>query len=55
MNNKKSVATEYCRELLQQFPQTPILTLAKKAYKDNPLLFLNIEQARSYFYFKTYI
>lgn len=48
MNRKKTIAAEYCRELLKKYPNTPILTLAKKAFKDDPELFLNIEQARTY-------
>lgn len=47
-NNEITLTTEYCKELLRKFPTTPILTLAKKAYKDEPKLFLNVEQARTY-------
>lgn len=35
------------KDLLKRFPKTPLLTLAKKAYKENPKIFLNIEDARN--------
>lgn len=34
-------------ELLKKYPKTPILTLAKKAYSDNPLLYKDVEAARN--------
>lgn len=34
-------------ELLKRFPDSPLLTLAKKAYKDNPLMFRTLEDARN--------
>lgn len=35
-----------CVAALKKFPKTPILTLAKKLYSENPLHFKNIEHAR---------
>jgi predicted phosphodiesterase len=35
-----------CVAALKRFPKTPILTLAKKLYSENPLYFKNIEHAR---------
>lgn len=43
----ESIATQYCRELCKKFPDTPTLTLAKKAFKENPKLFKDIEAART--------
>lgn len=48
MGNTFSIQSEYCKQLLENFPKAPILTLAKKAYKDSPMLFRNVENARSY-------
>lgn len=38
---------EVLDKLLTEFPDTPTLTLAKKAYKEYPELFLSVESARS--------
>ena len=40
--SKLTPAAEYCKSLLEKFPKTPILTLAKKAVKDQKKLFLII-------------
>jgi hypothetical protein len=40
-------SSKYILGLLKRFPKTPSLTLAKKAYKEEPKLFENIEAARS--------
>ena len=46
MPRKEGISTKYIRELVGKFPDTADLTLAKKAYKDEPKLFKNVEQAR---------
>ncbi len=43
----KSHARIYCESLCRKFKETPTLTLAKKAYKDEPKLFPSIEAART--------
>lgn len=43
---KLTPASQYCKELLEKYSRTPILTLAKKAIKDEPKLFTSIDQAR---------
>lgn len=43
----KDLRGEYLKSLLKRFPDTPDLTLAKKAYKEEPALFLNLEGARA--------
>lgn len=45
--NKKKPARIYLENLCEKFPDTPTLTLAKKAYKDVPKLFRNIEDCRA--------
>lgn len=40
-------ASEYIKKLIARFPDTPNLTLAKKAYKDSPSLFKDVENARA--------
>jgi len=47
MSKTPETATKFCKSLLAKFPKTPILTLAKKAYAEKPLLFSNIESART--------
>ncbi len=37
----------FVRDLLERFPNTPSLTLAKKVAKENPSLFTSVEAARS--------
>lgn len=39
--------TSICKQALKKFPNTPLLTLAKKIYSENNLLFNNVEQVRS--------
>lgn len=39
--------TQYIDELLSKFPDTPTLTLAKKAYKEYPLWWNNLDSCRS--------
>lgn len=41
--------SDYVKSLLKKFPQTPILTLAKKAAKDEPKLFVSVDSARNMF------
>lgn len=43
--NKSNVAREY----ITKFPDTPTTTLAKKAYKENPALWTNLEACRCCF------
>lgn len=43
---KVSIAGNLAKETLRKFPKTPIMTLAKKIYKENPDLFVNLEAAR---------
>lgn len=45
-NNKRTITGEIVCGLLERFPDTPALTLAKKALKDNPLVFNSVEHAR---------
>ncbi len=46
MSAKAKPSGEYIKKLILKFPNTPKLTLAKKAYKESPNLFDNIEHAR---------
>lgn len=41
-----SIKSDIVKKLLKRFPNTPILTLAKKAYEENPKFFLSVENAR---------
>jgi predicted phosphodiesterase len=43
----KSKAREYIESLCKKFPSTPSLTLAKKAYKEEPKLFKSLEYVRT--------
>lgn len=43
----KSLKSDLIKEALERFPSTPTLTIAKKLYKENPLLFTTAEEARS--------
>jgi predicted phosphodiesterase len=47
MGKKTSLAAEYIKKLLKDYPTTPIATLAKKAYSEKNLLFKNVEDART--------
>jgi len=47
MGKKLSLTGEMARECLKKFPKAPIMTLAKKLAKEQPLVFKNIEHARS--------
>lgn len=47
MGRPTSIAGNVVKECLKQFPDTPILTLAKKLCKENPSLFTSIEGARA--------
>jgi len=42
-----SPAWAYVHDLLEQFPNTPSLTLAKKVMTDNPSMFTTVEAART--------
>lgn len=42
-----TVQSDIASEALRRFPKTPTKTLAKKIYKENPRVFLNIEATRS--------
>lgn len=44
--NKPNTGTEIIKEYLKRFPESPKLTLAKKIYKENSKVFLNIENIR---------
>ncbi len=43
---KVSLHGEIAREYLKKFPNTPLLTLAKKIYKEQPLLFDSVDRCR---------
>lgn len=47
MAKEVGISAKFCRELCKKFPDTPTLTLAKKAFKEAPNLFTSIETARS--------
>jgi predicted phosphodiesterase len=49
MASTNPLGREVVLELLRKFPNTPTLTLAKKAYKENGKLFKNLEACRSSF------
>ena len=40
---KVTLHGEMAREYLKRFPNTPLMTLAKKLYKEQPLVFDSIE------------
>lgn len=44
---EQSKGGEYIEKLCRKFTKTPTLTLAKKAYAENPELFKNLENARA--------
>lgn len=46
MAGKRSISGEKAYQYCKKFPDAPDLTLAKKLYKDEPLLFKSIESAR---------
>lgn len=46
MAKKRSKGTEICITALKKFPNTPLLTLAKKIYAEEPLHFSNVEHIR---------
>jgi len=46
MGSKATQVGEICKSALKRFPKTPILTLAKKIYSENPLEFTDVEHAR---------
>jgi hypothetical protein len=43
---KTSISGQIAKDLLKRFPNSPILTLAKKLYKENPKVYKNVEHAR---------
>jgi predicted phosphodiesterase len=45
--NERKPSSKYILALLKRFPNTPTLTLAKKAYKEEPKLFKSLDSARS--------
>lgn len=47
MAKSRSVGSQIILELLEKFPNTPTLTLAKKAYKENSCVWSNLEACRS--------
>tara|TARA_R110000868_G_scaffold33407_1_gene121333 strand:+ start:8223 stop:9221 length:999 start_codon:yes stop_codon:yes gene_type:complete len=47
MGRKISPGAKYIHEVMDQFPKTPSLTLAKKIYKDNPAPFKSVESIRT--------
>ena len=46
MRNEKTIGGEVVISYLKKFPDVPTLTLAKKIYKENSLLFKDLEQCR---------
>jgi len=46
MAAKTTQKGEICKAALKRFPKTPILTLAKKIYSENPLEFTDVEAVR---------
>jgi len=42
----KSINGEVAKELISRFPDTPTMTLAKKLYAENPILFSSLDNAR---------
>lgn len=46
MRNEKTIGGEVVISYLKKFPDVPTLTLAKKIYKENSLLFKDVEQCR---------
>jgi predicted phosphodiesterase len=46
MAGKQTQKADICKAALKRFPKTPILTLAKKIYEENSLVFNNVEHAR---------
>jgi predicted phosphodiesterase len=46
MAAKTTQKGEICKAALKKFPKTPILTLAKKIYSENPLEFTDVEAVR---------
>jgi len=47
MSKEISLTGKVAKEYLKRFPKTPILTLAKKLYKENGKLFTGVEHART--------
>jgi predicted phosphodiesterase len=46
MAGKQTQKADICKSALKRFPKTPILTLAKKIYEENSLVFNNVEHVR---------
>jgi hypothetical protein len=46
MARKITIGGELARLALKDFPDTPILTLAKKLYKESPAVYTSVENAR---------
>jgi len=46
MRNDKTIAGKVVTSYLKKFPDSPTLTLAKKIYKENPVLFKDLETCR---------
>ena len=44
--SEQTITGEIACKTLERFPDAPALTLAKKIYKENPLVFHNVEHAR---------
>lgn len=42
-----SVKGDIVKDILRRFPKVPVLTAAKKAYKENPTVFKDVEDARN--------
>jgi predicted phosphodiesterase len=47
MANKPGIGHKVLRELIREFPDAPALTLAKRAYRDHPELWKNLDGCRS--------
>lgn len=42
----QTLSASFAKDYLKRFPKTPIMTLAKKMYKENHLIFTSLEHAR---------
>lgn len=47
LGTKNPIATEIVSALISRFPNAPALTLAKRAYKENPSVWKSVESVRS--------
>lgn len=47
MYNRDSITSQTVKAVLERFPKAATMTLARKLYKENPLLFNSVESARN--------